>query len=206
MVRLRWVEKQLKFILYISLLLLFLGGCSSQTDDVSELDNVVRMEQIKPYLDQWDNNKSKINRLSEIEGDLLMLIKALSMQTNLDTLPDEMRTEVNLVQHSAVEKKTNTLSNTGVIEEDIASMYGVKLGSYLKQQSASNTVVKLKQSYPNIFNVFQYRVQTESKSNTQLYKLIAGPFKNKQDAYYFCKIISRINLSCKLSPFEGVII
>ena len=62
------------------------------------------MEEIKPYLEQSDANKDKINRLSEIESELLMLVQALSLQVDLETVLEDMRTDVKLVEHGQSER------------------------------------------------------------------------------------------------------
>ncbi len=191
------------FLIYI--LVILVAGCSNQNTDATQLNDIVRMEEIKPYLEQSDANKDKINRLSEIESELLMLVQALSLQVDLETVPENMRTDVKLVEHGTSEQniqKTAQITLTAPQQ----SAYAVNLGSYLKKDFAILTSQRLQKAYPLIFKAFQYKVNTLSKPNIVLHQLIAGPFNNEQDAIIFCRILFKIDLACKLSPFAGEVI
>ncbi|ALS32155.1 hypothetical protein PTRA_a0851 [Pseudoalteromonas translucida KMM 520] len=186
----------------ICILVILVAGCSNQNTDATQLNDIVRMEEIKPYLEQWDANKDKITRLSEIESELLMLVQALSLQADLETVPENMRTGVKLVEHGTSEQNIQETAQTTLTTPQ-QSTYAVNLGSYLKKDLAILTSQRLQKAYPLIFKAFQYKVNTLSKPNIVLHQLIAGPFNNKQDAIIFCRILSKIDLACKLSPFAG---
>jgi len=194
------VFNQLKhFILYVGLALSLIG-CSSQNANTNQLDDMVRMQEIKPYLEQWDSSKEKINRLSDIEEDLLMLIQALSLQSGLKHLPESMRSAATIVEHGSIDELSKPTHQENVMQ---ASTYAVQLGSFLKKDFATATSQKLKINHPLIFNSFLYKLNTLKKPNIVLYQLIAGPFKSPQHTKDFCSILSQIDLPCRPTLFEG---
>ncbi len=52
----------------------------------SQSDKLVREK-----VEQWDNNKEQIARLSTMEEDLSLLIQALSAQTDIDAIPEPLK-------------------------------------------------------------------------------------------------------------------
>ncbi|MBG9997760.1 MULTISPECIES: SPOR domain-containing protein [Pseudoalteromonas] len=194
------VFNQLKYFILLFGFVVWLMGCSSQNADTKQLDDMVRMQEIKPYLEQWDNSKDKINRLSDIEEDLLMLIQALSLQSDLKALPESMRTEAIIVEHGSIDEPNKSSHQESVMQVPI---YAVQLGSFLKKELATVASQNLKINDPLIFNSFLYKVNTLKKPNIVLYQLIAGPFKTPQHTQAFCQILSQIDLPCKPTLFEG---
>ena len=82
----------MKLRLIILLIPFALAGCSNQLMHAdSQSDKLVREKDIKPYLEQWDNNKEQIARLSTMEEDLSLLIQALSAQTDIDAIPEPLK-------------------------------------------------------------------------------------------------------------------
>ena len=77
----------MKLRLIILLIPFALAGCSNQLMSAdSQSDKLVREK-----VEQWDNNKEQIARLSTMEEDLSLLIQALSAQTDIDAIPEPLK-------------------------------------------------------------------------------------------------------------------
>lgn len=178
-----------------------LSSCSSQNLDTLQLNDMVRMEQIKPYLEQWDNNKKQIEHLSAMEEDLSLLIQALSLQTDIDTIPESMKEELVQVEHGSKQPQATQNTMTENVNAD-TTVYGVQIGRYLVSQSAKSQMLRLKEQYPKLNEVIQYRIDEQQKQSVTFYNLIAGPLKNQQQAARLCMFFNKIGNTCTLSSFS----
>lgn len=190
----------------ITLLIPFaLAGCSNQlmsTDPQS--DKLVREKDIKPYLEQWDNNKEQIARLSTMEEDLSLLIQALSAQTDIDTVPEPMKEKVKRVEYGSKQSlqpssETALADNTTSTNE---AMYGVQIGRYLISNGAKRQVEQLKKQYPQLNSILQYRINEQQKESTIFYSVVAGPLKNQQQAAQLCLFFYKMGNKCTLAAFS----
>lgn len=189
----------------ITLLIPFaLAGCSNQlmsTDPQS--DKLVREKDIKPYLEQWDNNKEQIARLSTMEEDLSLLIQALSAQTDIDTVPEPMKEKVKRVEYGS-KQSLQPSSETALAENTTSTneaMYGVQIGRYLISNGAKRQVEQLKKQYPQLNSILQYRINEQQKESTIFYSVVAGPLKNQQQAAQLCLFFYRMGNKCTLASF-----
>ncbi|GAB0110331.1 hypothetical protein PA7559_15990 [Pseudoalteromonas distincta] len=172
----------------------------------SQRDDMVRMEEIKPYLEQWDNNKKQIERLTTMEEDLSLLIQALSLQADIDTVPESMKDELVQVEHGSnqpqeMQQATQKNTMTENVNAD-TTVYGVQIGRYLVPQSAKSQMLRLKEQYPKLNEVIQYRIDQQQKQSVTFYNLIAGPLKNQLQAAKLCIFFNKIGNTCTLSSFS----
>lgn len=198
------VFNQLKhFILYVGLAL-SLMGCSSQNADTNQLDDMVRMQEIKPYLEQWDSSKEKINRLSDIEEDLLMLIQALSAQTDIDAVPESLKDDVKYIKYGSeniAQIATESIESKSITDAKKIS-YSVQIARYMNAKRAEAQVQRLQQQYPQLSAILQYQINAKTKNSVTLYNLVAGPVQTQKQAAQLCMFFSRQGNKCKLTTFQ----
>ena len=186
-------------------MLCMLVACSNQQTPLTpQSDKLVREKDIKPYLDLWDNNKDKIVRLSTMEEDLSLLIQALSAQTDIDTMPDAMKEQVKHVRYGSKESSQSfpktALSNN--IASVNTAIYAVRIGRYLISNGAKRQVQRLKEQYPQLNSILQYRINEQKKESTTFYSVVAGPLKNQQQAAQLCLLFYRMGNKCTLATFS----
>lgn len=193
----------------ITLLIPFaLAGCSNQLMlSTPQSDDLVSKKDIKPYLEQWDNNKEQIARLSTMEEDLSLLIQALSAQTDIDTVPEPMKEKIKRVEYGS--KQSLQPSSETVLADNTTStnkaIYGVQIGRYLISNGAKRQVQRLKEQYPQLNSILQYRIDEQQKESTTFYSVVAGPLKNQQQAAQLCLFFYKMGNKCTLAAFsEGV--
>ena len=190
----------------ITLLIPFaLAGCSNQLmPSDSQSDKLVREKDIKPYLEQWDNNKEQIARLSTMEEDLSLLIQALSAQTDIDTVPEPMKEKVKRVEYGS-KQSLQPSSETALADNTTSTnkaMYGVQIGRYLISNGAKRQVERLKEQYPQLNSILQYRINEQQKESTTFYSVVAGPLKNQQQAAQLCLFFYKMGNKCTLAAFS----
>lgn len=195
---------KVKFRLILLLVPFTLVGCSNQLVSLqSQSDKLVREKDIKPYLEQWDNSKEQIARLSTMEEDLSLLIQALSAQTDIDTVPEPMKEQVKRVEYGAKQSlkpssETTLANNTTSAHK---AMYGVQIGRYLISNGAKRQVQRLKEQYPQLNSILQYRINEQEKESTTFYNVVAGPLKNQQQAAQLCLFFHKMGNKCTLAVF-----
>ncbi len=198
----------MKLRLIILLIPFALVGCSNQLMlSNPQSDDLVSKKDIKPYLEQWDNNKEQIARLSTMEEDLSLLIQALSAQTDIDTVPEPMKEQVKRIEYGS--KQTLQPSSETVLADNTTStnkaIYGVQIGRYLISTGAKRQVQRLKEQYPQLNSILKYRINEQQKESTTFYDVVAGPLKNQQQAAQLCLFFYKIGNKCTLAAFsEGV--
>lgn len=198
----------MKLRLIILLIPFALVGCSNQLMlSNPQSDDLVSKKDIKPYLEQWDNNKEQIARLSTMEEDLSLLIQALSAQTDIDTVPEPMKEKIKRVEYGS--KQPLQPSSETVLADNTTStnkaIYGVQIGRYLISTGAKRQVQRLKEQYPQLNSILQYRINEQQKESTTFYDVVAGPLKNQQQAAQLCLFFYKIGNKCTLAAFsEGV--
>ncbi|QBJ63545.1 SPOR domain-containing protein [Pseudoalteromonas sp. DL-6] len=198
----------MKLRLIILLIPFALVGCSNQLMlSNPQSDDLVSKKDIKPYLEQWDNNKEQIARLSTMEEDLSLLIQALSAQTDIDTVPEPMKEKIKRVEYGS--KQPLQPSSETVLADNTTStnkaIYGVQIGRYLISTGAKRQVQRLKEQYPQLNSILKYRINEQQKESTTFYDVVAGPLKNQQQAAQLCLFFYKIGNKCTLAAFsEGV--
>lgn len=198
----------MKLRLIILLIPFALVGCSNQLMlSNPQSDDLVSKKDIKPYLEQWDNNKEQIARLSTMEEELSLLIQALSAQTDIDTVPEPMKEQVKRIEYGSKQtlqpsSETALVNNSASINKAI---YGVQIGRYLISTGAKRQVQRLKEQYPQLNSILKYRINEQQKESTTFYDVVAGPLKNQQQAALLCLFFYKIGNKCTLAAFsEGV--
>ncbi|MBQ4831901.1 SPOR domain-containing protein [Pseudoalteromonas sp. MMG010] len=177
-------------------------------------------QQVKNYVQQWHSQQESINRLTEMESDLKLLITALAMNTPLDENPASLRQKIVAEQHG--EKQTMTTPQKNITENitentDVTSWadmhslatktaIGAQLGWYAKPELVKTKVKKLKSHYPQAFNSFHFTMFEKHNVGTTLYGLRAGPFKNTDEAKIFCYLAEKMAQTCSPAPFLGEVI
>ena len=190
----------------ITLLIPFaLAGCSNQLMlSTPQSDDLVSKKDIKPYLEQWDNNKEQIARLSTMEEDLSLLIQALSAQTDIDTVPEPMKEKVKRVEYGS-KQSLQPSSETALADNTTSTnkaMYGVQIGRYLISNGAKRQVERLKEQYPQLNSILQYRINEQQKESSTFYSVVAGPLKNQQQAAQLCLFFYKMGNKCTLAAFS----
>lgn len=184
------------------IILLTLAGCTSKTPEHSENDSLVRVEDIQPYIEQWDSNKEQIARLSAMEEDLSLLIQALALQTDIDNLPEAMKEQVMLVEHGTKQHQKAQQTPVQNVKNNEKPLYGVLIGRYLILQSAKSQMRKLEMQYPKLNEVIKYQVNEQQKESVTFYNLIAGPLQNQQQAAQLCLFFYNTGKTCSLTTFN----
>lgn len=188
---------KLQIIALFTFVILFtLVGCSNTLPTLAHTDTLVRTKDIQPYIEQWDNNKEHIARLSTMEQDLTLLIQALALQTNIDTAPATLKTQLKSEEHGSKNpppliKKPNKTTH-----------YGINIGRYIIEQGAQTQAERLKRQYPTLNNIVQYQVQAQNTQATTMYNLVAGPLKNQRQAAQLCLFFKKQGNNCTLATFK----
>lgn len=186
----------------ILLLTLFvLVGCSNQfKNSASQSSTLVHKDDIKPYLEQWDNHKEQITRLSMMEEDLSLLIQALSAQTKLDTVPDSMKEGVEFIEYGSKQplQPTTSIVQPNKVVNLAEPIYVVQIGRYMIEQGAENQIQRLKEQYPQLSTILQYSIKKQTKQSSTFYNVLAGPLESQQQAAQLCLFFYKIGNTCAL--------
>lgn len=188
------------YLIYILVILFALTGCTSSSSD-NESDRVVLMKDIQPYMQQWDDNKEQITRLSGMEEDLSLLIQALAVQTKIETLPEQLQDDIKDVKYELSPEDAASGAFSAV--EKVSVFYGGKLGSYLNQKRAQAQVNAILSQYAQMSSVLRFRLNKKEKGTLTLYDLIAGPVMSLQEAKQLCVFFNQIGQTCMPSKFVG---
>lgn len=188
----------ISYILYLFFSVILLQGCSSpeQASDAQ----FVRTADIQPYMEQWDSNKERLARLSTMEEDLSMLIQALAMQTDINTLPKEMRVKLTHEKHGSSLDK-HQLNKPQATFETEKIVFAVKLSRFLVETGAQSQLNDLKKSFAQIFNILQYRIETQEIEGTVFYNLVVGPVNNQVQAEQLCTVFKQAGNRCSIIEY-----
>lgn len=189
----------------ILFLLLMLAACSNQQAPVSSPnEKFVLVEDIKPYLEQWDNSKEKIASLSDMEEDLLLLIQALSAQTDIDAVPEPLKGDVKQIKYGSENKASLSAESTeskSIIDSKKIS-YTIQIARYMSAKRAEAQVQRLQEQYPQLSTILHYQINAQTKNSVTLYNLVAGPVETQKQAAQLCMFFSRLGNKCKLATFK----
>lgn len=185
----------------ILLLLCMLAACSNQQTQLTPASEKFALEaDIKPYLEQWDNSKEKIASLSSMQEDLLLLIQALSAQTDISTVPKPLKNEVEHIKYGS-KQVTKVLPESSQSESTIKAKrqgYSVQIARYMSEKRAEERVRQIKEQYPQLNTILQYHITEQKNKSVTLFYIVAGPVKTQKQAAQLCLFFNYSGNICKL--------
>ncbi|MFY8328940.1 SPOR domain-containing protein [Pseudoalteromonas sp. ZZD1] len=187
-----------------------LSGCANNnTNQVDNKPSLISDQQVKEYVEQWQQQQDSISRLAEMEGDLKLLIMALSSNSQLAQTPVELRSEsvdvVHQINNMAVQPQGNTIPKTTNQPSNLLNdaLPGAQLGLYLKPQLVKSQIARLYREYPQAFSQLGFVMTERKNKGVTLYGLRVGPFKDYTQANAFCLIAQKMGQRCLSAPFVG---
>ena len=97
-----------------------------------------------------------------------------------------------------VNQNLNEVTNTA------SPTHGVKIGSYLVERGVRAQLGQLKNRYPNLYTMLNYKMNTQSSASKTLYSLVAGPLQTEQEANKLCQVFELIYSHCETTECKGV--
>lgn len=177
------------------------------------------------FVEEWQQAKPGIERLTELEADLAFLIAEVSKMSDLNTAPqryadDALQPDTDLVENgdnvivatmagtSAGESAAATEPAASTTEETLVSAapssdYGLHLASFLKPYSAKFGWYLVNKEYPSLFAGLNPKLQLIQKPNQTLYSLRVGPFASEAQAKRACIKLQQRNYRCQPADFSG---
>ncbi len=186
-----------------------LSGCSSQHNQAENKPLLISDSQVKEYVEQWQQQQDSISRLAEMEGDLKLLIMALSSNSQLAQTPVELRSEsvdvVHQTNNTDVKPQGNTALKMAKQPSSIlnGTLPGAQLGLYLRPQLVKSQIARLHREYPQAFNQLEFVMTERQNKGVTLYGLRVGPFEDYTQANAFCLIAQNMGQKCLSAPFIG---
>jgi len=190
---------------FIAFTLFILLQACSFSDSNSYEESDINREELQQLLVEWDTKKEQIDHLNTIEADLLMLIQALAVQVDVDKLPKKLQSDPKVVSYGSTEQVSTTVNqNLNEVTNTASPTHGVKIGSYLVERGVRAQLGQLKNRYPNLYTMLNYKMNTQSSASKTLYSLVAGPLQTEQEANKLCQVFELIYSHCETTEFKGV--
>jgi len=208
--------KWLNFTLTV-LLLNILSGCSvldqfSVASDSDEPQAEIDYDQINQYVKEWEEAKPKVERLSDLEHDLALIIKEVGKLSSLKSAPpqfaDQQLTdfiEAEYEDDDATDSATN-IAESSPDETNMESdrqVYAAHLALFLQEDSARAGWNVLKMRYPKVLRGLTPVVKKVTRNQMAIYSLRVGPFEKQDSADLVCNIFSRYKYKCETTDFSG---
>lgn len=199
------------------LLLSILSGCSvfDQNNPMTNTDTSqtqLNYEEINQYVKEWEAAKPKVERLTDLEHDLALIIKEVGKLSTLKNAPqqfaDQQGTdfiEAEYDDDDVADSATNLdqLSSDGTNVDSKRQIYAAHLALFLQKESASAGWNILKMRYPKILQGLTPVVKKVVRNQQTVYSLRVGPFDRQDSADLVCNIFSRYKYKCKTTAFSG---
>lgn len=173
------------------------------------------------FVEEWQQAKPGIERLTELKADLAFLIAEVSKMSDLNTAPqryadDALQPDTTLIEHgdnvivanmigasaTATEPAASTTEET-LVSTAPSSDYGLHLASFLKPYSAKFGWYLINKEYPLLFAGLNPKLQLIQKPNQTLYSLRVGPFASEAQAKWACIKLKQRNYRCQPADFSG---
>lgn len=81
---------------------------------------------------------------------------------------------------------------------------GLQLGAFGRPEGASQTLLRLQQQYPIVFENRTPIIRAIERDSTTLYRVILGPYSDAQIAQAFCKLLKQNGEVCFVTQFDRV--
>lgn len=165
-------------------------GCISPVSSTIKQPNTseyITRAEITPYLEQWNDKKDSLERLSALEGDLQVLFDALSATVNIAELPESLREELLTVEHKPHNKS-----------ESSSSKVFVNLGTYFNASRANSALKNFNIRFPALSDVINIMVDTRRNDKGVRYMLVGRQLPSVRDAEQLCKILRHYDQQCEL--------
>lgn len=182
----------------------------------------ITSDEVRQYVQEWRDAKAGIQRLNELEADLALLIAEVNRASALeetpqpyrDTSEDELLTAAPLI--SAKSEESSWLPPTSVPADDsqpasdidngqntAEAVYGLRIATFLKPQSAKFGWYLIQQRDGNILTGLSARLQKTQHPRQTLYSLNVGPFSSAPDAESLCEQLKPRQYLCEVGEFSG---
>jgi len=190
-------------------LLAALSSCGVFDGNKLTQDNIKETEElnyneINQYVNEWKDAKPGLQRLTELENDLALIIKEVSKSSTLKNLPqqysDKQITDLVQAEYGNMEASSQPV----LIEDGKERQYfAAQLALFLREDSARVGWTRLLNKYPNILSGLTPLVEKSVGQHQSLYSLRVGPFTKEETAALLCSIFNQYKFKCRTTPFAG---
>jgi len=210
-------------VIYPFFLFSFLCGCSSISDEDFFIGEVIKDEQIRKHLREWEKVKPEIHELIKMKQELKVLMMELDDLASLteSSLPSHSDDDTNeLVVNKSLNKTTSNIKSKAVIKKASLlnsstqmpeatkakqnnTQFSVQLGSFSNIYTVKKIWINLKQKYPIIFkNKVGLSETIIFKNKGTLHRLKAAYF-SQEEARAICTHLKAKNQNCLISNKTG---
>jgi hypothetical protein len=183
------------FILGLVLMYCF-SGCSSLFQGEPEQPAEPTFDELNQYISDWNETKLKVDRLSAIEDDLMLIIKEVGKSSRLKNMPPEYSNK-QITDYIEAEYDSNDVISPN------RQYYAAHLGLFLRKDSAIVGWDTLRTRHPKIFNRLSPLVKVIKRSDQLLYSLRVGPFDDIETINLVCDVFVKYKYKCESAKFEG---
>lgn len=189
-------------LFFISVVFFLISCSSSEVTLVSNNGEKVSLEEVSHQLNEWQIQQEKLEKLSALESDLQMLVKAITVNNELSALPKSLNSEKDVIIHGSLEdeiiEETDT-ANDASLKQAPPGNFSVTIGSYLSDIRATQQKERLITTLPNLLTVLQVDTSARQQQNITLYDLQVNGFNSPEQAKAFCFLLIKKGGICKLS-------
>jgi hypothetical protein len=198
------------------ILLSTLTGCSIYDENyMMRVATPPNYDEINQYVEDWKDTNEKVERLSDLESDLALVIAEVGKLSSLKNVPlqyEEPQTrEFEEVEYDNINRVNSVVKNTSMPPlpyeatnvDSIRQTYAAHLAFYLRKDSAQVGWRVLKKSYPEILNGLTPVVKKIVRNQQTIYSLRVGPFVNEDGAKEMCSIFNHYKYKCEPMDFSG---
>lgn len=203
-------------LLIVGCCLLLASCASSKPTNTSEYRAIqAQVEELRDRLDQqnteWEQYRPGINRLAALESDFKNLIGQLDKMASSSPMPASNKILPEVKDHklmAAVNAGDKAIKASANEEQDAqpqTQLYALQVGTYRWLQHIESNKRKLVKKSPALLSAKRFYLTPVDigPKKERLYRLLAGPVKDKVTAQALCRQLKTDGLDCMVRPLTG---
>ena len=165
---------------------------SQNINSITEDEQKFDFHKYEKQMEEWEEMKKSIQRLTVIEAELTDLIGYLSDLAEKNKIPDIQKVQQNIL-----------VTPANVIPSPKTHSYALQLAAVTKQSQIKTVWVELTSKHPKILAPLESTYEKSLVNNKTYYRIKAGDFTKKADATALCKQLVALETTCIVSPYNG---
>lgn len=203
-------------LLIVGCCLLLASCATSNPEDTPEYQAIqAQIEELRVRLDQqnaeWEQYRPGINRLAALESDFKNLIVQLDKMASSSHVPvpkkalPEVKDHKLMVEGDSSDKAIKASPTEKKDAQPQTQLYALQVGSYRWLQHLESNKKKLVKKSPELLSDKRFYLTPVDigPKKKRLYRLLAGPVKDKVTAQALCRQLKTNGLDCMVRPLTG---
>ncbi len=203
-------------LLIVGCCLLLASCATSKPSETPEYQAIqAQIEELRARLDQqnteWEQYRPGINRLAALESDFKNLIGQLDKIASSSHMPvpqkalPEVKNHKLMVEADSGDKAITDSSTKKKNSQPQSQLYALQVGSYRWLKHIESNKKKLVNKSPELLSDKRFYLTPVDigPKKKRLYRLLAGPVKDKVTAQALCRQLRINGLDCMVRPLTG---